>query len=304
MSYPRCAMPLSNGWAYISRLRRLRGWLIFLSAQYSYGRNLAVLTLCALFYQGVPAAAGSVYLDDLTWTQVRDTLKKGTTTVIIPVGGTEQSGPHMALGKHNVRVHILAGRIAEKLGNALVAPVVSYVPEGKISPPTGHMRFAGTISIPDDAFLALLTGAARSLKQHGFVNIVFIGDHGGYQDLLKKEVMQLNQEWGSSKTRAHFISAYYRAATDDFVQALELTGLPKGQIGVHAGLADTSLMMAVDPTLVRDDKLKDASSGGAASSGVAGNPAGSTAALGRVGVNKIVEISVQSIRDMIARRPQ
>lgn len=212
----------------------------------------------------------------------------------------EQSGPHMVLGKHNVRVHLLAGRIAEKMGNALVAPVVSYVPEGLISLATGHMKFTGTISIPDDAFLAALKGALRSLKQHGFLNIVFIGDHGGYQGLLRAEAQELNQEWGGSKTRAHFISAYYRAATEDFVQTLESAGIPKDQIRVHAGLADTSLTMAVDSTLVRVEKLKGASSGGTTSTGIAGNPAGSTADLGSLGVGKIVKKSVQSIRDSIA----
>jgi len=65
----------------------------------------------------------------------RDALRAGATTIIIPIGGTEQNGPHMALGKHNVRAAALSQRIAEKLGNALVAPVLSYVPEGRVTPP-------------------------------------------------------------------------------------------------------------------------------------------------------------------------
>jgi hypothetical protein len=80
--------------------------------------------------------------------------RRRRTTAIVPVGGTEQSGPHMALGKHNVRVHVLAGRIAERLGNALVAPVVAYVPEGDVAGPSGHIRFAGTISVTPAAFEA------------------------------------------------------------------------------------------------------------------------------------------------------
>ena len=72
--------------------------------------------------------------------------------VIIPIGGTEQNGPHMAIGKHNVRVKLLAGKIAAALGNALVAPVLPYVPEGRVDPPTAHMRFPGTITVPEDAF--------------------------------------------------------------------------------------------------------------------------------------------------------
>ncbi|MCY1170531.1 creatininase [compost metagenome] len=260
------------------------------------------LTLGALYYQGAQATPFSVYLDDLTWTETRDALRVGATTIIVPVGGTEQSGPHMALGKHNVRVHVLAGQIAGKLGNALVAPVVAYVPEGRISPPSGHMRFAGSISIPDDAFVAVLVGAGRSLKQHGFLDIVFIGDHGGYQGLLKEAAQRLNREWATSKTRAHYISAYYRAADEDFAQALRARGLSSGQIGTHAGLADTSLMMAIDPSRVRVEQLGKSPSS-EPSSGVSGDPKGSSAALGRIGVDMIVDKSVQSIRQAITQRP-
>ena len=71
--------------------------------------------------------------------------------------------------------------IARRLGNALVAPVVAYTPEGGIDPPTGHMRFPGTISIPDPVFRQVLEYTARSLKQHGFRDIVFIGDSGPNQ---------------------------------------------------------------------------------------------------------------------------
>ncbi len=86
-------------------------------------------------------APGTVFLEDLTWTEVRDALAAGTTTVIIPTGGTEQNGPHMVLGKHNYLVRYKAGEVARRLGNALVAPVMAYVPEGDVDPPTGHMRF-------------------------------------------------------------------------------------------------------------------------------------------------------------------
>ena len=257
------------------------------------------------------AAPPNLQLDELTWTEVRDALRAGTTTIIIPIGGTEQNGPHMALGKHNVRAGVLAGRIAAKLGNALVAPVVSYVPEGRISPPVGHMKFAGTISISDDAFIAVLTGAARSFKQHGFLDIVLVGDSGNYQGQMKDAAQRLNREWAASRTRVHPIGAYYRAASDDFAQALRARGLREDQIGTHAGLADTSLMLAVDPSRVRMDRLRGpdrdgraaGGSGGLDPSGVSGDPAESTAALGRLGTDMIVDKSVEAIRKATSTRP-
>lgn len=255
-----------------------------------------------VFSCAAQSRSNSVHLDDLTWTEARDALQGGKTTIIIPVGGTEQSGPHIALGKHNVRAQILAGRIAEKLGNALVAPVVSYVPEGRVSPPSGHMRFTGTISIPEDAFVAVLTGAGRSMKQHGFLDVVFIGDHGSYQSLLKEVAQRLNREWVTTTTRAHHVSAYYRAADADFAQALRGRGFASEQIGSHAGLADTSLMMAIDPSRVRDDQLGKPSAA-ELSSGVSGNPKASSAALGRVGVDLIVDTTVRSIKEATTRHP-
>lgn len=239
------------------------------------------------------AAPPGVQLEELTWTEVRAALQAGTTTIIIPVGGTEQSGSHIALGKHNVRARVLAGRIAAALGDTIVAPVIAYVPEGAISPPAGHMRFPGTISIPDAAFKSTLESAGRSFRQAGFAHIVLLGDHGGYQALLKDAAAALNKEWAGSGVRAHFIDDYYRVTQTAYVQALRGKGLSEAQIGTHAGAADTSLMLAIDPSLVRSDRL---AGGHGAADGTAGDPAPSSAALGQLGVDLIVSQTVAAIR--------
>src|SRR3977135_1259732 len=122
--------------------------------------------------QALAQAPQPVFLDELTSNELRDQIRAGRRTVIVPIGGTEQNGPHMVLGKHNVRVKILAEKIALALGDTVVAPVMAYVPEGGVNPPTSHMRFAGTISIPDDTFQKTLEYAARSFKLHGFRDIV------------------------------------------------------------------------------------------------------------------------------------
>src|SRR5215813_7704950 len=143
--------------------------------------SLALVLLGLALWCDGPALAQTpetVFLEDLTWTELRDLQAAGTTTIIVPIGGTEQNGPHMALGKHNVRAKALAEKIATQLGNALVAPEIAYVPEGNISPPTGHMRFPGTITVPDDVLAKLLEYAARSFRQGGFRDIVFLEDSG------------------------------------------------------------------------------------------------------------------------------
>ena len=97
----------------IAAMPLARSWLV-----------ASCLCLAVADAAGEPATR-SVFLEELTWTELRDDIRAGATTVIVPVGGTEQSGPHMALGKHNVRVKALAARIAESLGNVLVAPVIA-----------------------------------------------------------------------------------------------------------------------------------------------------------------------------------
>ncbi len=267
-------------------------------------RGFAVATLLVLAWpaHALAASAQSLFLEELTWTELRDDLRAGKTTVIVPVGGTEQSGPHMALGKHNVRVKALAGRIAESLGNALVAPVIAYVPEGSIEPPAAHMRFAGTISIPEAAFETTLEYAARSFRRHGFRDIVLIGDHGGYQKSLVKVAAKLNREWAASSVRVHAVEDYYQAAAGgDYFQALKREGFSAAEIGTHAGVADTSLMLAIDPRLVRSDRLRDGTPLGPAE-GVQGDPRRSSAAAGKSGVDLIVARTREAIEKDVQRR--
>ncbi len=242
----------------------------------------------------------TVFLDDLTWTEARDAIHAGKRTIIVPVGGTEQNGPHVVLGKHNARVKYFAGKIAVELGNALVAPVLAYVPQGRINPPAGHMRFPGTITVPEDVFEKTLESAARSFRLHGFRDIVFIGDHGGYQKNLRKVAGALNREWAGSATRAHAVEAYYLAVERDFARALGERGFTKEEIGTHAGVADTSLTLAVDPALVRADRLKASASRMA--DGVYGDPARSSAQIGKIGADLVIARTVEAIRKAAAPR--
>ena len=238
--------------------------------------------------------AENLSLETMTSPEVRDAIARGKTTAIIPIGGTEQNGAHMTLGKHNVRARLLAERIAAKLGNALVAPVVSYVPEGNVTPPAAHMKFAGTISIPASAFEGLLAGAARSLHQHGFRDVVVLSDHGGYVRSVEKVAAELNREWRHGDARAHAPPEYYQAATADFAKLLAAEGFRPAQIGLHAGLADTALMLALDPSVVRRDLLA-----AEPSPGVNGDPRRATAELGERGVALIVEKTAAAIRKSI-----
>jgi creatinine amidohydrolase len=243
----------------------------------------------------------TVFLEELTWTELRDLIGSGKTTIIVPIGGTEQNGPDMALGKHNVRVKALSEKIALALGNALVAPVIAYVPEGGVSPPEAHMRFPGTITVPDETFEKVLEYAARSFRLHGFHDIVFLGDHGGYQKDNKIVADRLDREWAATPVRVHAVGEYYRVTQTEYVQALKGRGYRDDEIGTHAALADTSLMLAVDPHLVRADRLTSGAKLGPDDGVYGGDPRRSSAELGQLGVDLIVAATVAAIRKDIAQ---
>jgi creatinine amidohydrolase len=292
--------------------------------------SLSALTLCgAVFFSSMrplaqiksqPAAANaaqpipdSVFLEELTWTEVRDGMMAGKTTVIVPTGGTEQGGPHVVLGKENYVVTYASGEIAKRLGNAYVAPTLAYVPEGRLNPPSGHMRFPGSITLPDEAFVQVLVWAGRSFKAGGFKNIVLLGNSGGNQDGLEAAARQLNIEFAGSDVRVHFIPDYYYSTApknagelSPFDQWIIDQGIPKGEIGSHVGVRDTSTLMAVEAIkyrkgqLVRWDKL--ANGGGFTGSGVTGNPTYANVKFGERGLEIKIDAAVKQIQTLMAHK--
>ncbi|WP_267223273.1 creatininase family protein [Dyella silvae] len=240
-------------------------------------------------------APRTVLLENLTWTEIRDQVQAGKTTIIIPIGGTEQSGPGIAVGKHNARVAYLSQKIAERLGTALVAPVVAYVPEGGTAPPTSHMRFPGTITLPDAVFEQMLESAAQSFAVHGFRNIVFLGDHGGYQKDLEQVAARLNKAW-AGKAKAIVPPEYYASSSEGFAQQLRQKGFKDDEIGTHAGLADTSLQLAVAPQMVRLDSLQHGPRLGQADGVYGGDPRRASAELGQMGIDAIVLHTVDALK--------
>lgn len=227
------------------------------------------------------AAVASPWIDELTWLEVRDRIAAGATTVIIPTGGVEQNGPFLTTGKHNVILRAACPAIVEELGNALCAPVVKFVPEGSIDPPSGAMRFSGSISLSNETFQALLDDIASSLRQHGFTDIVLIGDSGGNQSGMEAVAQRLNERWAGTGTRAHFIREYYDPGWEETEKyTAEVLGVPQTQNdGHHDDFWVTALMTITAPEQVRYDQRVEA--GLASINGVDLRPIEATIELGR-----------------------
>jgi creatinine amidohydrolase len=255
----------------------------------------AVLIACALLPGHLSAnLPAGVEMKDLTWVEVRSALDAGYTTVIVPTGGIEQNGPHMILGKHDYIVAEAARRIAKDVGRTLVAPVVSYVPEGAYSPPTGHMRFPGTMGVPEPVFAGVLEGIARSLKVSGFKLICFIGDHGQSQPVQAEVAKRLSAEWAKDGVRVADIGAYY----DDKAQVARLLaeGRTRAEVGQHASVIDTSELMSVEPKGVDLSRYRAALE----DTGVSGDPTTASAELGSSLLQMRIAAAANEIRSLLA----
>ena len=248
-----------------------------------------------------PIDAGkSLWTDELTWMEVRDLIENGYTQVIVPTGGIEQNGPFLSTGKHNVILQAACPEIAKKLGNTLCAPIIKFVPEGNIEPPSGAMLFPGSISLRAETYHMLLDDIASSLKQSGFKNIIFIGDSGGNQKGMEIVAKKLNQRWSGSGVLAHYIPEYYNPGweeTERFTK--EVLGVEEtSNDGHHDDIWVTAMMMVTDPEQVRHQQRIDA--GLASINGVDITPIGETTELGR----KMLEFRAEFTADAILKAIQ
>ena len=235
-------------------------------------------------------APDTVFVDELTWEENRDAMKAGKTVFIVPIGGTEKNGYHMVLGKHNYTVMHAANVMARKLKNALVAPVIQYVPEGD----PDRQNF-GAISLPSPVYDLLLDAVARSFKAHGATDILFIGDSGGNQAGMTSVANKLNEEWKGGTTKVFALTAYYEEGRVHYRAWMQAAfGYDDDMIGSHAGISDTAQMLHVNPAGIRKNMLM--AWGGPKDSGVSGDPMKATAEIGRMGIEFKVNAAISQYK--------
>lgn len=233
----------------------------------------------------------------MTWVDIAAAIEGGVTTVIVPTGGIEQNGPHMTLGKHDLIVAAAAERIATSIGRSLVAPVVSFVPEGDFAPATGNMLYPGTIGVSEATFEAMLEDIARSLKHAGFKDIAFIGDHGMSQQGQAKIAQKLTREWKWSGVRVHHLDKYYEDGGQ--IAALKSQGETEATIGQHASLIDTAELMSVSPASVDLKRLPAAKDLPAV--GGSGEPARASITRGAALLKMRVDAAAAQLRSLLMR---
>lgn len=245
-------------------------------------------------------ASDSLWIEELTYMEVRDRIADGYTTAIIPTGGIEENGPYLATGKHNVILRSLCPAIARDLGNALCAPVVGFVPEGNFDPPSGAMLFPGSFTLRDETYHALLSDIANSLKVNGFTDIVLIGDSGGNQRGIKAVAEDLNKSWTGSGVTAYGLIEFYTPGWEETEKYTEeVLGVSETRSdGHHDDIWVTAMMMVTDPASVRYHERVEADL--ASINGIDIAPMEDTIALGRKMVAFRAEYTAKVILEKIA----
>ena len=181
----------------------------------------------------------ALYLDRLTWADVRAEIQKGRDTVVIAFGSTEQHGRHLPLGTDAVLGDELGRRLAERLG-AFVAPTVRF------GCSQHHLAFPGTISLDDQTFQQVVADVISSLSRHGFRRIVVLPTHGGNFKPLAEAVSKITPTDGVQIHAFTDLTAFIQTA----FKSSGVSGVEAAGSGAHAGEWETSVMLALRPEQV------------------------------------------------------
>jgi len=241
-------------------------------------------------------ALDNVWIEELTMMEVRDALAEGKTTALILTGGIEQNGPYLTTGKHNHVLRVMGESIARRLGDALIAPIVTLEPG---NPDIG--RSPGTVVLSRETYESVLTDMATSLKSQGFRNIILMGDSGGNLRSMTAVADALSTAWSGSSTGIYHIAEYYNY---DEVHAYQRDVLgvdedPRLE-GLHDDYYITSIIMNDDPQHVRLEQRINA--GKASINGISILPAEKTIEHGRRLIDFRTDVTVRAIREAMAAR--
>lgn len=242
----------------------------------------------------------SVLLSATTWTEVEAALEAGPVTVIVPLGATEQHGPHLPLGTDTVMAVELARRVAQRLENALVAPPIP------VGPSTEHGSFPGTLSIPPQLLESLLKEYVYSLERHGVDRVVLLPAHGSSFPVVNAFFPSLAADTDLDLVAVANLDRYLELLNE----GLEVSDVDVREPVVHAGATETAMLLALDPEAVREDELTAGHEGPIsparlfehgietyAPNGVLGDPRAATAEAGETILECVVDAYVGFVRE-------
>jgi creatinine amidohydrolase len=240
-----------------------------------------------------------VRIQRLSWPEIEEAIKAGARTAVICAASSEQHGPHLPEATDELLGEALAVRLAERLGDALVAPVI------RPGCSDHHMGFPGTVTISSELLMQILDAYVESLSRHGFERFIVFSSHGGNFPVLK--------QWQERRQRAGVVViADLDAFAGAMLQALRAFGRDDTTIP-HADASETAAMLHTHPELVHMDRAQKGFSGETALSvlqerglralsanGVLGDPVGATPEMGEAVVDAVVAYLASCVEDAVS----
>lgn len=187
------------------------------------------------------------WLADMTWQEVDAAVAGGATTVILPLGATEQHGPHLPLATDTIRAEALAERLAASLGDALIAPVLP------IGCSDEHSGFAGLLGLDHDTLAGVIVDCAQRMADWGARRLVLLSAHGGNGRALELAAARLERRLPGLEVCLPDCST---TAPDGVLAAAHADGIATEALGLHAGEGETSEMLRLRPDLVRMERAQ------------------------------------------------
>ncbi len=246
-----------------------------------------------------------VEFEMMTWPEVKEALAAGKTTALFYTGGTEQRGPQNVNGGHTLMGKATVKAIALKLGNAIAMPVLPYTPNN------ASAALPGTIGLTPEILAAILERVSEQAITTGFKNVILMGDHGGGQPNVYREVAKkLDDTYGPQGIHVFYCDEEYLKAGADFDKWLADNGYP---VSSHAGIPDTSEMLYLGGDVwVRKELVKTAlgdpvrqpgqprdSTAQRVNNGISGDARRSSAELGKKAFDMKIDYAVKQIRGLV-----
>ena len=178
-----------------------------------------------------------MHLSDATWPEAE---AADTDLALLPVGSTEQHGPHAPLGTDSLTAQTVADAAAERYDEEVVV-----APPVQVGVAEEHRDFSGTLWVSEDTFRDYIRETIGSLAHHGWTRVVVVNGHGGNVGPLREICGRVTR---------HDDADAWAFTWFDAVDAPDMG---------HGGPVETSLLQATHPDLVREDRLAEAATGGA-----------------------------------------
>jgi creatinine amidohydrolase len=251
----------------------------------------------------------SVLLEELSWPEVDEALGAGMRTMVIVTASMEQHGPHLPMLTDTAIGHAVGERVARRLGNALMAPVIRPACSDH------HLAFPGSLSLPAEVFIETVIAYVRSLAPHGFDTFVLLSSHGGNFAPLEVAAGRLRAEFAPKGVRIVALAGLpaLLEMMRVMVETAAAMGAPQDVDAIHADATETSIMMARHPHLVAAGRLEAGFLGrveaeelfrrgfrAVTPNGIFGDPRRASPEIGQAVLERLVEHIVAHVRRMLA----